>query len=68
MGVLGSGRTEVDGHPADSVGHVMNEVAALKPGTVMNLRVMRGTGPMAVRVTVGERPRLDAAPVPGGTP
>jgi serine protease Do len=60
--------TEVDGHPADSVGHVMNEIAALKPGTVMNLRVIRGTGTLALRVKVGERPALEAAPAPGVMP
>jgi serine protease DegQ len=52
--------TAVNGQPLKQVSDLLNNVAALKPGSAAQLTVLRGANQRMVDVTVGKRPK--AAP------
>jgi Do/DeqQ family serine protease len=46
----------VDGHPVRDAPHVLNRIAAHRPGDRLRLSLVRGGKPLDVRVEVAERP------------
>jgi serine protease DegQ len=49
--------TEVNGKPVTNTSGMLNLVAALEPGSVATLTLMRSHNPLTVRVNVAKRPR-----------
>ena len=51
---------EVEGKPVGDSADMLNLVAALQPGKLAALKLMRGGRVVEVKVTVGKRPRSSA--------
>ena len=52
----------VEGHPVQTVSELLAQVAALKPGTQANLRVLRKSDELVLTVTPAQRPKAKTAP------
>jgi serine protease Do len=59
--------TEAEGHPIHNAADLRNIVAGTKPGTTVQLKVLREGKEKSVQVTLGELPSEMASTTPGGS-
>jgi serine protease DegQ len=52
---------EIDGKPTHDVTSLLSQIAALTPGSLAKLRVLREKKPVDLEVTVGKRPKARAS-------
>ena len=54
--------TQINGQALNGPRHAIQVIAGFRPGTEINLRVVRGWEEMTVKASVGQRPRPSGAP------